>query len=232
MERKFSFTEEEFYHVYNRGTDKRVIFFDKTDYIYFQKLLFICNSKNRIILRDLPKGQDVYSVERDGTLVDIGSYCLMPNHFHLLLYEKQEDAISLFMQKIATAYAMYFNKRHKRSGALFEGCFKAIHVDTDEYLQYLFAYIHLNPIKILQPDWKERGIKNLEESRSFLNSYRYSSHVEYLDHNRKEASIIEKSNFPEYFSSPHDFEFFMDEWLTFGNQFETDGSTPTQVSPV
>ena len=88
---------------------------------------------------------------RKETLVDIGAYCLMPNHFHLLIRETAEGNISRFMLKLQTGYPMYFNKKYQRTGALFEGKFKAKHITNDNHLKYLFAYLHLNPVKITDP---------------------------------------------------------------------------------
>ncbi|MBI3633027.1 MAG: transposase [Candidatus Vogelbacteria bacterium] len=224
MERKFKFNEDEFYHIYNRGTDKRSIFLDHDDYRYFQKLLYMCNSAKRIILRDLPRGIDVYSVKRENTVVDIGAYCLMPNHFHLLLFERKDGGISTFMNKLSTAYAVYFNKKYKRTGGLFEDSFKAVYVVEDGYLEYLFSYIHLNPIKLIQSDWKIKGIKNLKEARAYLDEHNYSSYQDYLGNVRKENSILQKSNFPEYFHGIQDFKKITDDWLNYATQFNVDGT--------
>ncbi len=226
MERKFSFNEGEFYHIYNRGTDKRQIFIDDDDYRYFQKLLYLCNSTKRIIVRDLIKGISVYTVEREDTFVDMGAYCLMPNHFHLLLYEKKKRGVTTFMSKLSTAYAVYFNRKYKRTGCLFEGRFKAIHIKEDGYLEYLFSYIHLNPIKLIQTDWKVVGIKDLKKARAYLEEYSYSSYLDYLGGVREEGSIIKRENFPEYFSGAQDFKKLTDEWLNYAGQFNVDGSVP------
>ena len=94
MERKFSFCEGEFYHVYNRGTDKRDIFMDHSDYEHFLKLLFLCNSTKRIHMRRLPHGLNIFDFDRPDTLIDIGLFTLMPNHFHLMLHEKKEGGIA------------------------------------------------------------------------------------------------------------------------------------------
>ncbi len=234
MERKFSFSADEFYHVYNRGTDKRRIFLDEDDYKYFQKLLYLSNSTKRIILRDLPKGVSAYSVKRKDTFVDIGAYCLMPNHFHLLLFEKRDGGTSTFMSKLLTAYAVYFNRKYKRTGGLFESSFKAVHVGEDGYLEYLFSYIHLNPIKLVQGDWKVAGIKNFKKARRYLDDYRYSSHFEYAGNMREENAILSKQNFPDYFSGTQDFKKLTDDWLSYSGQFNVNGSAPisTQGSLV
>lgn len=150
------------------------------------------------------------------TLVDIGAYCLMPNHFHLLVRCKSEKGISNLMQRLKTAYTMYFNKRYERVGALFQGAFKAEHANSDEYLKYLFSYIHLNPVKLIDPLWKENGIEDIEKAQSFLNNYTYSSYLDYSsDFNRKVSVLLDKGAFPEYFFSKEDFLSTIKEWLSF-----------------
>ena len=214
MERKFSFTENEYYHIYNRGTDKREIFAISDDYKRFVKILYLCNSVNPIKLRDIPK-EEIFSYEREETIVNIGAYCLMPNHFHLLIRAKNDSGLSSFMEKVQTSHSMYFNKRYGRNGSLFQGPFKAEHVSRDEYLKYLFAYIHLNPIKLIDSDWKEEGIKNFDKAEKFLSSYKHSSYRDYLGENRLENSILDTAVFPEYFKSSNQFKTFINFWLDF-----------------
>ena len=163
------FAVGEFYHVYNRGTDKRKIFLSQADYQRFIILLYLANS-NQPVRIDLRRNsvEKLFEADRGKDLVDIGAYCLMPNHFHILLKEKVENGISLFMQKITTAYTMYFNKKHERSGVLFQGVFKSEHLATDNYLKYIYSYIHLNPVKLIEPTWRENGIKNKLKVKKFL----------------------------------------------------------------
>ncbi len=214
MTRKFNFSIGEFYHVYNRGTDKRIIFLDKSDYERFTKLLYLCNSNKSIVFRDIPIGL-TYEHQREETIVDIGAYCLMPNHFHILLHEKIEGGISLFMQKLSTAYTMYFNTKYERFGALLAGTFKATHADTDEYLKYLLSYIHLNPVKIIDSQWKENGISNRKKAEKYLAGYPYSSYLDYMGNERDEGKILSKDAFPKYFSGFKEFKQFTNEWLSF-----------------
>lgn len=214
MNRKFDFSINEFYHIYNRGTEKRLIFLDKNDYGRFIKLLYLCNSKNSIVFRDIAADK-VYEHDREETIVDVGAYCLMPNHFHLLLREKIEGGISIFMQKVLTAYSSYFNKKYARTGGLFEGVFKATHADTDEYLKYLFSYIHLNPVKIIDSKWKENGITDRRVAKKYLAKYTYSSYADYMGAEREELKVLNVSAFPQYFADFNDFNQFVDEWLSF-----------------
>jgi putative transposase len=219
MQRKVLFSIGEYYHIYNRGNDKRKIFLDHKDYLRFLFLLYICNSNRAVNIRSqFPKGvafAELLNFDRGETLVDIGTYCLMPNHFHLLIRERTQDGITKFLGKLLTSYSMYFNRKYKRTGKLFEGAFKAIHADTDEYLNYLFSYIHLNPIKIIDSQWKNRNIKDKEKAEQFLKKYEYSSYLDYTNVERQEWIILNKDAFPKYFSNFKHFENFVKEWLNY-----------------
>jgi len=215
-----SFAVDEYYHLYNRGTDKRKIFLSPRDYHRFLFLLYLCNDNAAVdmqkVFRSVKSFSDVFSSERGDRLVNIGAYCLMPNHFHLLVREMEEGGITIFMKKLLTAYSMYFNIKYKRTGGLFQGVFKSRFVGRDEYLKYLFSYIHLNPIKLIQPNWKDQGINNLSAAKLFLQDYKHSSYSDYLNISRPQKSILSREVFPEYFEIPDDFTDFINEWLTFG----------------
>ena len=217
MIRKIKFSEGEYYHIYNRGVDKREIFMDKNDHERFVLLLEYANLFEAVNIRNILNqlNQGLPSVNRGETLVDIGAWCLMPNHFHLLVREKNDAGLSKFLSKLQTGYSMYFNKRHDRSGALFQGSFKAEHVDKDEYLKYLYSYIHLNPIKLIQSDWKDNGIYDLERAELYLEEYSYSSYLDYVGSDRKQKIILNKESFPEYFDNQTDFKKNIFEWLKF-----------------
>ncbi|MEK7572385.1 MAG: transposase [Patescibacteria group bacterium] len=223
MSRNIEFSIGEFYHIYNRGTDKRIIFNETSDYYRFLILLYLCNSNLKVDLGDyLRQGQtlsELLNLERNETLVEIGAYCLMPNHFHILINEKSEGGISLFMQKLMTAYTMYFNKKYNRNGTLFQGRFKGSHVQKDNYLKYLFAYIGLNPVKLIEKNWKEEGIKNLIRVKIFLFNYKFSSFLDHCGFNRKEKSILDMENFPQYFKYRKEFKDFISDWLNFRKEF-------------
>ncbi|MBU2009974.1 transposase [Patescibacteria group bacterium] len=228
MERKFQFEIDEYYHLYNRGTNKMLIFSDILDKERFIKLLFVCNNTKPVIFRTIQK-KALDKIDSGETLVDIGLYCLMPNHFHLLVREKVENGISLFVEKIATAYSMYFNKKNERTGGLFEGTFKATHANEDNYLKYLFAYIHLNPVKLIDSDWKEKGISDIKKAKHFLEKYKYSSYLDYIDIKRPENLILNKSAFPEYFTNSQDFNDFIEDWLSYGDENQPIQNYPRTV---
>jgi putative transposase len=217
MSRNIIFSFGEFYHCYNRGVEKRNIFLNRNDYQRFISLLFVCNTNSVIHLSDHQDKSfsEIFEIERGDTLVEIGAYCLMTNHFHFLLKEKKDGNISIFMHKVLTAYTMYFNKKYNRTGSLFESTFKAKHANEDEYLKYLFSYIHLNPLKIIYPKWNEEGIKNIPEAKKFLLEYEYSSYIDYLSKERVQRVILNQSAFPDYFPDKKDTEEEISEWMTY-----------------
>jgi putative transposase len=205
MERNEPFLVNEIFHVYNRGVDKRPIFIDEHDYNRFLILLYLCNSLNPTNLQKVfnsSKGRSftgIFEIDRGQELVHIGSWVLMPNHFHLLIKSNVDDGISIFLKKVCTGYSMYFNQKYNRSGTLFQGRFKSTFVSDDLYLKYLFHYIHLNPIKLIrgEENWREDGIKNFVKVKEFLNRYKYSS---FTDYNRDTifGNIINKVAFEGY----------------------------------
>lgn len=134
------YLEGGFYHIYNRGVDKRTIFEDPLDYKMFLSYL-----KNYLLPR---RPEQVRPVRASNIFEEIKliCYCLMPNHFHLLIKQVTKSAIISFMRRITNAYTKYFNERYKRVGPLFQGRYKAILVTEEPYLLHLTRYIHLNPV--------------------------------------------------------------------------------------
>jgi len=214
MERKQKFTTSEYYHVYSRGVERRKLFMSKKDYTRFVCLLYIMNQRKSFHFGNFFKTHrlnDIFEEEVEETLVDIVSYVLMPNHFHLILYEKTEGGISKFMMKLLTAYSMYFNTKYERSGPLFVRPFRSQHISGDSYFLWIFSYVHLNPVKLIEPDFKEKGIKNIDICKNFLKFYTYSSYIDYIGINRPELKIINLSKIPEYIiQNAADFGFYTD----------------------
>ena len=205
------FEVESFYHIYNRGVDKRIVFNSDKDRLLFIKYLNILNDIDIIsprINRDI-EGQPLKKADK--RLVNIIAYCLMPNHFHLLLQEINDGGISKFMQRIGTAYTMYFNEINDRSGVLFQGVFKSKYIDSEIYLQKIIDYIHLNPVlhktddrgKYMKADW----IKILEQ-------YRWSSYQNYNDL-LKQSECLQRDVLKEYINLPEPYL----KWLKDQNDF-------------
>jgi len=225
------FVVGEYYHIYNRGNTKQNIFTDDKDRDRFIKLLYLCNSLKNIKFKEyiVDRKIDAWDFDKGDPIVSIGAWVLMPNHFHIYLTPNRENlvenSVSLFMEKLGTAYSMYFNKKHKRTGKLFEGAFKSAHVDSDRYAKYIFSYIHLNPVKIIDPLWKDRGLQNIQTATEFLNKYHWSSYHDYRNKERSENKIISPQNFPDYFSNKNLFDREIFEWLAYRNpSFNPKGS--------
>ena len=218
MLRRDPFVEGGYYHLYNRGVDKRKIFLDKEDYQRFVALLYLCNSHDNLNLvdyfREGKKLKDAFDEQLNKRIVAIGAYCLMPNHFHLLATELVDNGISTFMKKIATAYVMYFNRKNNRTGTLFEGRFKSQHAESDEYLKYLYSYIHLNPAKLVDRGWAEHCIASPAITKKFVKEYPYSSYPDFLSAHRKERTVLSREKFPDYFETATDVDEMITDWLT------------------
>ena len=202
---KPKFVEDHIYHVYSRGVEKRVIFSEKEDYLRFIHDLFEFNDEatvSNVSYYFDPKSMEVqprYIKEERRPrklLVEILLFTLMPNHFHLLLRQKKEKGIVKFMQKLGTGYTMYFNKKYKRVGCLFQGRFKAALVGTQAHFLHLPFYIHSNPLELTNYggstsiDWRE--------AMRFLEEYRWSSFPDYIG----------KRNFPSVTSREFLLHFF------------------------
>ena len=210
MTRQIEFTSDELYHIYNRGTEKRIVFISCADYERFLMLMYLCNQEERLDERiHRQTFRQALECPRGAPLVDIVAYCLMPNHFHLILREISGNGISRFMQRVITGYTMYFNKKHERSGALFQGRFKAVHVQNDRYLQYLMAYIHLNPTALTKTF--EKNI--LESAIHAFKQYQYSSYLDYIGVSRPENALVDKHALPGYLSNPGEFKKHIQEWF-------------------
>ena len=224
-ERRIQFADDEYYHLYNRGNSKQLIFLDDEDRDRFTKLLYLCNSMKNINFRDDIVNQeiDAFDFGRGEPIISIGTWVLMPNHFHLYVTPHsssfdglvKEGGISYFMRKLGTSYSMYFNKRHGRTGRLFENVFKSTHIFNDEQAKYLFSYIHLNPVKLIDKNWKEQGIKDTKKALQFLSTYKWSSYNDYRGKKRPENRIISPKDFPDYFSDPKVFDGEILEWLNY-----------------
>lgn len=192
------------------------IFNDDFDYKRFQVLLYIINSKETGKLSDIIKSpHPVWEMERGETLVNIGAYCLMPNHFHIILKVKDKENTAIFLQRLQMGYSKYFNIKNDRSGSLFQGKSKAEHIGKDLYFKYLFSYIHLNPVKLIQKNWKEDGINDIDYVKQYLSEYKYSSYIDFSKTDRSESKILEKQEFPDYFPTKESFDKEIFEWLNY-----------------
>ena len=148
--RKTEFTEGEYYHIYNRGTDKREVFLDEADFERFLESMTAFNTLDPIgsiyenYFRKKQLGSRTSKNGSNKKLINIVAYCLNPNHYHFILQQLTEKGIEKFMQRLGTGYTKYFNNRYGRSGVLFQGKFKSIHITSNPQLLHVSAYVNLN----------------------------------------------------------------------------------------
>ncbi|OGG45611.1 hypothetical protein A2673_00025 [Candidatus Kaiserbacteria bacterium RIFCSPHIGHO2_01_FULL_50_13] len=211
--RRDPFAAEETHHLFNRGAHKQEIFLNDVDYMRFQVLLFLANSSKNIDVRNILKRYEGESFVRlfadehpDQSLVDVLAYSLLPNHFHLVVREKGDGGITTFMRKVCTGYSMYFNLKYDHSGTLFQGPFKSSHIDTDPYFNWIFAYVHLNPVAIVEPKWDEKELQNPARAQKFLDGYKYSSHYDFYVAERPERAILAYDEARQYVEKKADIQ--------------------------
>lgn len=196
--RKEEFETGEIYHIVSRGLDNNLIFKDVSDYYRGIFSIYEFNNANAITIRDRRlarehikkleaanrgRASDIsadLNIDKRDKFVEVLCFCFMPNHIHLLVKQLKDNGITKFMSKIGTGYAGYFNRKYKRNGYVFQNRFRSIHIKDDNQLKTVFNYIHANPISLVEPGWKEKGINNLKEVVKFLEDYKWSSYQDYI----------------------------------------------------
>ncbi|MFH1129548.1 MAG: transposase [Patescibacteria group bacterium] len=190
--KKPQFENNEIYHVLNHGVEQRNIFADDKDHLRFIHDLYEFNDEapaENIYYKSMDlESYEVKprKIKERKLLVEILAFCLMPNHYHLLLKQKKDNGISRFMQKLGTGYTMSFNKKYKRRGTLFQSTYKSILIDKQNHFLNLPYYIHLNPLDLSFPEWRARKLNNYNGAMEYLGNYRWSSYLDYAG----------KKNFP------------------------------------
>jgi len=191
------FAVGEWYHCYNRSIEKRAAFEDIRDYHRFLELLYLANDEFRLRRDDIGilKFDEVLNIPRGKKLVAVGAFCLMPNHFHLVLKEVSEGGITTFMRKIGTAYTMYFNSRHNRAGNLFLKPFQSRHVAADHHFQHLISYVHCNPAVLYEPEWKTTRVVDPQFLGERVAAYQYSSLSAHAGAHTPTSAILDAETF-------------------------------------
>jgi len=170
------FVENGYYHLYNRGVEKRKIFQDQQDYAVFLRYI-------KKYLDPIEGSDPVKSLKSLSSEIELLAFCLMPNHFHFLVKQTSLDGITKFVRAVCTSYVMYFNKKYERIGTLFQGKYKGVLINNDVYLLHLSRYIHLNPLTL----------------GSDPRSYDYSSYAYYLG--AKKADWINRKEILDFFNT-------------------------------
>ena len=198
------FINGEYYHLYNRGLEKKTMFYDRRDYKHFVEALFYYQIQNPKPKFSTYRRTKVFPVDHTKKIVDIICYCLMPNHFHLLIKQLQDGGISEFMRKFIHSYTKYRNVKYNRQGSVFQGMFKAIRIESDEQLVHVSKYIHLNPlVSLLVKD---------------LNLYPWSSYRTYIS--LEDNKAIAKEEILSFFKSSKDYEKFVLDQADYGRTLE------------
>ncbi len=193
--------ETEFWHLIGRGVEKRDIVLDEEDRVRFMHDLYVFNDANPTLNFILPGRHD--SVRPRKLLVDIHIFCLMNNHYHLLVTERVEGGIALFMKKLNMGYAKYFNEKYERSGSLWQGKYRKVQIVRDAHFLYVPFYIHLNPLDYVMPEWRKGEVKDVHGALEELGAYRWSSYLDYTGkHNF--PSITRRDILSDIIGSPAD----------------------------
>lgn len=203
--RRISLVNNEFYHIFNRGSDKRNIFIQPRDYARLQRTFYyyqFLGPKIRFSQFTATKFKS-FNPAPEKKLVEIICYCLMPNHFHFLLQQLKDNGISTFISQVANSYAKYFNTKYKRIGALLQGTFKAVRIENDDQFLHVSRYIHLNPI--------------VSEVAQNLDDYSWSSFPEYMN-----SDIFCSSNeILKFFPSKEKYREFVEDQIDYGTSLES-----------
>lgn len=204
--RNINISPGEHYHIYNRGNDKQKIFLDERDWIRF--LFCILHFQSPLTFTNLSRPvtnfvkHRVFNIEprvvkdiQRQRIVRLNCFCLMPNHFHLLVYQKTEAGIAQYLQRVLNSYTKYFNTKYKRDGHLFQGPYRAVHINDNDQLLYTSAYIHRNP-------------NELKPWRDHENNYPWSSYRDYIGTNQW-GMLLDQKIIKEQFTDGQDY----DRWV-------------------
>ncbi len=210
--RKIKFQIGNSYHLYNRGVDNRNVFVSQEDYDRFEAYLYLLNDTESARAANYFVGkrpETIFKSARAEQLVAIGAYSFMPTHFHMIASPLIAGGLSKFMQKLTTAYTMYFNDKYQRSGSLFEGTYKAHEPTSENHLKYLLAVTHLAPAQLFNKAWRDDNVFALESIAGSLMDYRYSSIGEYIN----DKHIVTSPNFfPRYFGRAKNIDTYIRYW--------------------
>ena len=183
----------------NRGVEKRTVFIDEADHVRFIHDMYAFNDKNDVNpnhrFKLLPSG-----AKRE-PLVKVHAFCLMPNHYHLLVSEIADNGVSTFMRKLNMGYAKYFNEKYRRSGVLWQGTFRKVQIQRDAHFLHIPFYVHLNPLDLVLPNWRSGTVTNVERAFRELEKYRWSSYLDYMG-TKNFPSVIDQTLLADTLGSP------------------------------
>lgn len=191
----------EYYHIFNRGSEKRSIYTQPRDYTRFQKTFHYYQFSGPKPKFSQFTKSNLFKPLLNEKLIEIICYCLMPNHFHFLVRQLKGKGISVFISQLSNSYTKYFNVKYDRIGPLLQGAFKAVRVETDEQLVHVSRYIHLNPVV--------SGLVKKPEN------YKWSSYIEYI---QNESSFCSVNEVLGLFKSPEKYQKFVEDQIDYASQ--------------
>ncbi len=218
------FVEGNVYHLISRGVDGRKLFLDDLDYLRFIHDLFEFNDVNppqnlnhffNTRSKSMAIARPYIHPERKSRklLLELLAFVLMPNHYHLMVRAYSSDGITKFMKKLNMGYSHYFNVRYKRQGTLFQGRYKSVAVTSHSHFLHLPYYIHLNPLDLYMPEWRDRNLSNHKKAMDFLEGYRWSSFLDYTG-KKNFPSVTQRDFLVSFFGDVNNYKTEMTRWLS------------------
>lgn len=204
--------DKKFYHLRNEGIERRIIFSSKEDFDRFEAYLYLLNAVESQRAANFFVGgreREIFTSARGENLIAIGAYSFLPQEFHILATPLVDNGIGKFMQKLQTAYTMYFNKKYQRSGRLFHSAYRSDMLDSDEHLRRVYGFIHLNPARLFNSLWEDADASEIMLLARRALEYRYSSAGEYQ--NGKHI-ITDATHFPQYIRRAKDAHAIYQMW--------------------
>lgn len=228
--RQEQFVNREIYHITIRRIEDNLLFKDIDDYYRGVFSIYEFNTTKPVTIRERRKARlrikqairdPVSVIDTRDPLVEVLLFCFMPNHIHLLLRQLKDGGITKYMNKIGAGYPAYFRQKYKlnNKGYFFQGRFVSVHIETDEQLRVVFAYIHANPVSLIEPKWKEIGIKDPERVIEFLENYRWSSYPDYIG-NKNFPSVTERKFITDIMGNKQGCKEFVDYWVRYKGEIK------------
>lgn len=225
--RKEKFANGEIYHIILRGLGDDLIFKDSNDYYRGIFSVYEFNNSKPVSIKYRRETRNRFKkairerdsdnlVEEDNRdkLVEILVFCFMPNHIHLLVRQLKDNGITKFMRKVGAGYAGYLNRKYQRKGYVFQNRFRSIHIENDNQLRIIFNYIHVNPISLIEPGWKEKGIKNSDKILNFLEEYKWSSYQDYIG-KENFPSVTNRDFMSEFLGGNNGCKLAIEDWVKY-----------------
>ncbi|MBU2634857.1 transposase [Patescibacteria group bacterium] len=220
--RKEQFETGYIYHITLKGLDSS-IFKDLNDYYRGIFSIYEFNNSGSVTIQKRRetrtrfkegRGRTSTFIDERDKLVEVLCFCFMPNHIHLLVRQLKDNGITEFMRKIGTGYGGYFNRKYNRQGHVFQNRFNAVHIENEEQLKIVFAYIYTNPLSLIYPEWKEIRIENLDKAAKFLENYKWSSYLDCIGI-KNFPSVTEREFIVELIGGEQKCKDFIKYWIEY-----------------